>query len=82
MQRTTNAFLIAAIVAVYTCLMVVYFRGERDKLEEEIYNLYLLDMVQSRQIETLTNFELRRTNDKIQQRLKLIKEEYADVPEG
>ena len=61
--------------------MVSFFQQEHARLEKDIHGLYVLLIIQSRQIETLQNLELRRINPDIQQRLKLIKDEYADVPE-
>tara|TARA_R110000824_G_scaffold233463_1_gene421767 strand:- start:106 stop:354 length:249 start_codon:yes stop_codon:yes gene_type:complete len=81
MKKFMISCLIVATVSANNFLMVSFFQQEHARLEKDIHGLYVLLIIQSRQIETLQNLELRRINPDIQQRLKLIKDEYADVPE-
>ena len=81
MKKFMISCLIVATVSANNFLMVSFFQQEHARLEKDIHGLYVLLIIQSRQIETLQNLELRRINPDIQQRLKLIKDDYADVPE-
>ena len=52
---------------------------EISELKEEIQSLYLLSVIQSRQIETLFNVELRRTNPAIQEKLEKVQQRYQEL---
>ena len=66
------------IVAASNYVLVDRFNKEIKKLELEVNSLYFLSAMQGRQIQTLQNYELRRESPMIQEKLKLIKAQYAD----
>lgn len=47
------------------------------KQDKTVNELYIMLAIQARQIRTLQNLELRRTNPEIQRRLKLEREKFA-----
>lgn len=79
-KRLLWLLVVSGLIGVSNFLVVDYFTKERDRLEREINSLYFLSVIHSRQIETLQNLELRRTNPDLQQRLKLIRQEYGAEP--
>jgi hypothetical protein len=82
MKKFMISCLIVATVSANNFLMVSFFQQEHARLEKDIHGLYVLSVIQAHQIQTLQNLELRRINPEIQRKLKLIRDEYADVPEG
>ena len=79
-KRLLWLLVVSGLIGVSNFLVVDYFTKERDRLEREINSLYFLSVINYRQIETLQNLELRRTNPDLQQRLKLIRQEYGAEP--
>ena len=79
-KRLLWLLVVGGLIGLSNFLVVDYFSKERDRLELEINSLYFLSVIHSRQIETLQNIELRRTNPDLQQRLKLIRQEYGAEP--
>jgi|TARA_R110000824_G_scaffold120382_6_gene275701 hypothetical protein len=61
-------------LAVFNNLAIRRAVAEQD---ENVDDLYLLLLIQARQIRTLNNLELRRLNPDIQRRLKLERDKYT-----
>jgi guanylate kinase len=70
----------------WSCLISIVFclgflAQSLKQIKQEINNVYIIQIIQARQIETLLNLELRRTNTSIQDRLDKIREEYKKLEE-
>jgi|TARA_R110000824_G_scaffold275423_1_gene464084 hypothetical protein len=52
--------------------------GEVEELQEEIESLYVLSIIQGRQIQTLFNVEIRNLSPKIQERLDAIRKDMEE----
>jgi hypothetical protein len=70
----------------WTCLLSIvvclgFLAHSIKQIRQEITNVYIIQIIQARQIEVLLNIELRRTNLDIQERLDKIKEEYEKIEE-
>lgn len=53
--------------------------AELKELKEEIESLYILNVIQGRQIQTLFNVELRNLNPAIKERMERIREEFDSL---
>lgn len=70
---------ISCIVSITVC--IGFLVSSVKTLQDDINNIYLIQVIQARQIETLFNIELRRTSPEIQERLDAMGLEYEDPKE-
>lgn len=81
MSIVTLMSLMVVQVVLYQSVNDEYERhtAELKELKEEIESLYILNVIQGRQIQTLFNVELRNLNPAIKERMERIREEFDSL---
>jgi len=54
----------------------------KKKIAKQEHEIYIMFLIQARQIQTLQNLEIRRTSPDIQRRLEEVRKEYAKLEEA